>query len=227
MNNTIAELQTLAVDFLCNHSLVVNGVVINLKEIEVYYYKEGTFEDGSVHRNELQRNNPCRFYVHRCGRGRSDSYKGGNYPGVDLVMSEDDSCYFTFLLRSVVIEKELVIGPHNVLCAILRAVGAKDYNALEQMPVRIVDCRAGETVLTSERINLGKTVSREYREAKLRFVILDGFYMSSRYPMKEKMITDWLLSVLQTNQQTMPEAILLAKEYLGHVPSSIKKLTDP
>ena len=41
MNNKIADLQIRAKNFLCGHYLKVNGKDIYLKEIEVYYYKQG------------------------------------------------------------------------------------------------------------------------------------------------------------------------------------------
>lgn len=51
----IKKLQNEAYQFL-KKKLVLNGIAILPKEIEVYYYKEGEFEDKSVHQNELQTN---------------------------------------------------------------------------------------------------------------------------------------------------------------------------
>lgn len=55
---------------------MLKGVSVLPKEIEVYYYKNGQFEDTSVHRNDLQKNNKNHFYVHRRGTTQSDKYKG-------------------------------------------------------------------------------------------------------------------------------------------------------
>ena len=54
-------------EFLTNSKLVLNGIVIQPTEIEVYYYHAGEFEDKSVHQNNLQQNNARHFYIHRYG----------------------------------------------------------------------------------------------------------------------------------------------------------------
>ena len=79
----INNLQRDARKFITKNNLELNGVIIEPKEIEIYYYKEGVFEDNSVHKNELQTANPNHFYIHRIGTKRTDTYKGGNYPGID------------------------------------------------------------------------------------------------------------------------------------------------
>ena len=63
----LQKLQTEARLFLTESVLVLKGLFIRPKEIEVYYYEKGIFEDNSVHRNDLQKNNKNHFYVHRCG----------------------------------------------------------------------------------------------------------------------------------------------------------------
>ena len=72
----IKTLQTNAKKFITENKLDLNGLIIEPKEIEVYYYKEGVFEDNSVHRNELQAANSNHFYIHRMGIKRTDTYKG-------------------------------------------------------------------------------------------------------------------------------------------------------
>lgn len=222
MSNIVSQLQNQAVNFLSNHYLLVNGISIFPKEIEVYYFQKGQYEDKSVHRNELQLNNQNHFYIHRWGKGKDDSYKGGNYPGIDFVISHDDSCYFTYLLRSVVIGNgEPVSGPNKVLHAIKDAVGA-DEKTLESMVIQVVETDSCNEILSSERINLGKTVPDEYRNAMLRFVVLDKYYRAAKYPLKEKMITCNLLQKLQEKRITKEEAIALAKENLGYLPKLLK-----
>ena len=74
MNNQaiIERLQNEAKLFLTKTKLMLSGVSILPKEIEVYYFKKGEFEDTSVHRNDLQKKNKNHFYLHRNGTSKSD-----------------------------------------------------------------------------------------------------------------------------------------------------------
>lgn len=218
----IEELQKHAIDFLNNKFFVVNGINIYPKEIEAYYFKEGEFEDNSVHRNDLQQNHPNRFYIHRWGKSKDDPYKGGNYPGIDFVVSSEASCYYTYLLRSVEIEEKLVIGPHMVLEAIKEATGAADYNELENMSVSIANKECENDILISIRINLGKTVDDTYKNAPLRFVELDEHFRNAKYPLKEKLITDYLIDKMKKKHISKEDAIATVREKLGYLPASIK-----
>ena len=92
-NTTIEKLQNEAARFLRQYCIVVNGVTLYPKEIEVYYFIKDVFEDDSVHRNKLQKNRQYQFYVHRYGVEDTAPYKGGNRPGVDFVVSGDDCCF--------------------------------------------------------------------------------------------------------------------------------------
>lgn len=48
MQEKIKELQIKAATFLKSYSLLVNGMNILLKEVEVYYYEKSVFEDYTV-----------------------------------------------------------------------------------------------------------------------------------------------------------------------------------
>ena len=50
----VYRLQHDAAIMLKENTLFLNGITIIPKEIEIYYYENGVFEDGSVHQNELQ-----------------------------------------------------------------------------------------------------------------------------------------------------------------------------
>ena len=115
----INELQSRVMEFMLGFNLRIGGTVIEPKEVEVYYYKHGEFDDNSVHRNELQAMNPNHFYVHRMGTRQQDKYKGRNYAGVDLVVSNQSGVYYSYLIRSAVVDNNLVVGPNKVLNAIL------------------------------------------------------------------------------------------------------------
>ena len=222
-NKNIQKLQTEARIFLEESVLVLNGLSIHPKEIEVYYYEEGGFEDNSVHRNDLQKHNKNHFYVHRCGTKSSDSYKGGNYAGIDFVVSDTDDVYFTYLIRSAIVNDEMVVGPHKVLEAIQRHSNL-NYHEIESDPIEIVQNYANCDVLFSSRINLGKTVDDEFRKCQLRAVLCDDLFRESKYPAKEKMVINFLMEKVQTHNMTNEQASHYAKDKLGYIPSLIKAL---
>ena len=215
---TIKRLQNDAVQFLTKSNLVVNGVVISPKEIEVYYYEvNGSFKDGSVHRNELQKNNKNHFYVHRWGITKNDKYKGVNRAGLDLVISDNENVYYSYLIRSAVIGDNLVVGPNKVLNAIKDICKCLDYKELENTFVKLEPNGVSDAVLFSNRINLGENAGK-YSDYKLRAVICDDLYRESKYPAKEKMVMDFLLSQKMAKEDKQK----YAKEKLGYVPSAIK-----
>jgi hypothetical protein len=213
----VERLQNEAKLFLTGFKLVLNGISIKPKEIEVYFYEEvGDFKDSSVHRNELQKNNKNHFYVHRNGLTKSDSYKGGNRTGLDFVVSDNENTYYSYLIRSAVInDGKPIIGPYKVLKAIQNACGFSSYDELETNKVELVANDVSSDVLFSKRINLGNN-AKEYINCKLRAVLCDDLFRGSKYPAKEKMITDFL------KNETKERSIVYAKDKLGYVPSEIR-----
>lgn len=219
------RLQEEASLFITQNKLAVNEIEVFPKEIETYYFKKGKFEDESVHKNELQKNNKNHFYVHRWGTNKGDKYKGGYYPGLDFVVSEDDDTYYSYLIRSAVIKYkgafinkgQTIIGPNKVLNTICE-IGKVTFENLEKDTVKLENsCIPNDGVVISERINLNKG----FIDKKLRFVLCDDLYISSKYPKKEEMIINFLTS---ENKQIMPaNPIDFCKNKLGYVPSSIKK----
>lgn len=220
----IKRLQNEVSRFLLQSKLVLNGVVVMPKEVEVYYYKIGEFEDNSVHRNDLQKNNRGHFYVHRRGTEKTAPYKGGNYPGVDFVISDNDDVYYSYLIRSAVVNDKLIVGPHNVLQAIKSEGCLDDYEAVENKPVKIESNTVSGPVLFSKRINLGKKVREEFVNCKLRAVLCDEWFRISKYPSKEKMMVVYLLEEVGIQNMDKEEALEFAKRHLGYVPSSLKML---
>ena len=205
----VKKLQIEAELFLKKSKLVVNGIEIFPKEIEVYYFKKGEFEDGSVHRNELQANNSNHFYVHRNGLNREDPPKGGNRAGIDFVISNSNDVYYSYLLRSaVVVDGDPIVGPNNLLNAISEKSRLSKFD-LEKVIVKVEPTDMSCEVLFSKRINLGKNAN-EYSEGKLRAVICDDLFKNSKYPAKEKLIADYFYRY--------------SKEYLGYVPNAIKSI---
>lgn len=214
---TIKRLQSEAKLFLTSFNLVLNGISILPKEIEVYYYEEtGNFKDSSVHRNELQKNNKNHFYVHRNGLTKIDSYKGGYRAGLDFVVSDNENIYHSYLIRSAVIKDgKTIVGPYKVLKAIQNACGFSSYDELETKTVELVVNDVSNDVLFSKRINLGEN-AKEYIDCELRAVLCDDLFKESKYPSKEELIVNFL--------QNKPKeyALKYVKEKLGYIPSSIR-----
>ncbi len=213
----VKRLQTEAAEFLTNSKIVINGIVIQPTEIEVYYYQEGEFADTTVHRNELQQKNAYHFYVHRHGKLKSDSYKGGNRSGIDYVLSNKENIYYTYLIRSAIINDQLIIGPHKVLVALLGATHLSQMD-IESNTIPISTNKVTGVVLFSERINLGKNAG-EFRNFKLRAVLCDDSFIEHKYLAKERMITDYILNRNMSKEQ----AIEFARQKLGYIPKIVSQ----
>ncbi|MBP5556493.1 MAG: hypothetical protein J6X65_02130 [Bacteroidales bacterium] len=221
------RLQEETVHFLTNWKIVWKGIEILPKEIELYYYeKYGEFKDDSVHKNDLQKNNKNHFYVHRWGTKQIDPYKGGNRAGIDLVVSDDENIYHSYLIRSAVINGKIIVGPNNVLKKIIEVCGfsnehlENNYKELECVPVTLKSNVISADVLFSKRINL----STGYVDYELRAVLCDEQFRNAKYPGKEKMIVDFLSEKVHNHNMTNDEAIEYAKDKLNYIPSKIKSL---
>ena len=218
----IKKLQNEARDFLTSKKMLLERVSILPKEVESYCFNEDEFKDNSVHRNDLQKNNANHFYIHRWGYSKLDSYKGGNYAGIDFVVSNNPNVYYSFLIRSAVINDKLVIGPHKVLLEIANASGLS-YGEIESKTVSLVPNKISQDVLFSHRINLGKTVPDVYRNCDLRAVLCDEFFRESKYLLKENMIVDFLIDKMVRCEMTREQALNYAKLRIGYIPSILKK----
>ena len=218
MKESVKWLQDEAARFL-TQQLKLNDVLIQPKEIEVYFYKKDVFEDNSVHRNELQQNNRHHFYIHRNGIKRVDSYKSGNRPGLDFVISDESFIYYSYLFRSAVVNEKLFIGPNKVLEAI-KSASRLSMQEIEATPIEIISNTESCHVLFSSRVHLGKAVLDSYRNYKLRAVACDDSFREAKYPGKEKMVVDFIIEKKMTKDQ----AIEFAKEKLDYIPSVLWQL---
>lgn len=215
-NETVKWLQKEAIEFLKNHYLVVNGAEIYPKEIEVYYHDEkGAFKDVYVHFSEKQKNRHYKFYVHEKGRG-----------GCDLVISESDNVYYSYLIRSVVIDGELIVGPLNSFDAICAKTGLSE-KKLEENEVSIKDYKNDHNVFTDTRIGLVPNKENKdlaYLNAELRFILCDDYYKPrAHYRNRERALTNFMLKKLASHEMTKDEVVEEAKKYLGYVPKSLKE----
>ncbi|MBE6339343.1 MAG: hypothetical protein E7069_01215 [Bacteroidales bacterium] len=221
IKNTIKKLQKEAEYFLKHAKLIVNGIEILPKEIEVYYFKEGEFEDKSVHRNELQKNNKNHFYVHRNGTKQTNSYKGGTRGGLDFVVSDDVNVFHSYLIRSAVVNGKSYVGPNNVLKSIKEASGLS-LEELEKASIKLDTNKTASDVLFSSRINIPNK-AEEFQDKKLRAVLCDELFRDNKYPAKEELIKRFLLSKIASHEMSQEQVINYAREKLGYVPSVLKK----
>lgn len=223
MKKIVEKLQNEAILFL-SKKIILDEVIILPKEIEVYYYElNGIFKDGSVHRNELQKNNQNHFYVHRKGTKRTNLYTGGNRGGLDFVVSDNECVYYTYLIRSATINNDkITIGPNNVLKRILD-VSHLEKEELENKVLTLVPDDIQNDVLFSNRINLGNNTG-EYQDYELRAVMCDEWFKESKYLDKEKMIVRFLNNQVHQHGMSLGWALQYAKEKMGYVPSAIKEL---
>lgn len=217
-SGVLQTLQDKASDFLKRHCLIINGVELYPKEIEVYYYKDGGVEDGYVHRNPMQSNRPSKFYVHRKGRG-----------GCDFVLSDSEDVYYSYLIRSVVIGDELFVGPIKSYEAILAKTGLSG-EQLEQATVTVGASYTEYNVLTDSRIGLTpkQDIAPFYLDAELRFVLCDEYFRPRQdkkphYKRRKKAFVKFMQHKMSDQRTlTMSEIIPEAMYYLGYVPQSLK-----
>lgn len=218
MENLVKKLQKEAKQFLTGAKLLFRNVEIIPKEIEVYFYKEGVFPDNSVHQKKYQtKEYKNHFYVHRCKK--SDSYKGGNRAGLDFVVSDETDTYYSYLIRSAVINGKTIYGPNNVLNTIKELCGNISYEEIEK---QVVELKASNVeydyVVFTTRYKLGKDVDEYFRSRKLRLVLLDNLFKESKYKAKEDIVLDFFK---QTNYQKK-QAFDYCKSHMSYVPSKVK-----
>ena len=223
------KLRKKASDFIQGNYLLVNNVAIYLKEIEVYYREEGKFEDYSVHQNMLQRNHKYKFYVHRYGKEIDSPYKSSpknNRGGCDFVLSDTDSIYYSFLIRSIVINDNPVFGPRKSLNAIIKETGLS-YEELEKAEVKIVPFDNHHDILKTPRIGLGKPPKDEdkiYQEAELRLIVCDKcFHEKNGYKRRTEAIDNYLKEQLKDGKMTKEEAIKYSEDWFKAVSSWLRK----
>lgn len=230
--NFAANLQKEASVFLRGYYLLVNNIAIYLKEIEAYYFEHGRFEDYSVHRNKLQKNNKHKFYIHRYGQDADSSYKSSpknNRGGCDFVMSDSDGVYYSYLIRSIVINDVLYVGPRKSLNAIIENTGLS-YEELEKANVTIVPFENNHDVLNTSRIGLGNSIEKEaelYKNSELRCILCDKYFVKRDnknvgYARRTEAIDKFLKRKLENGEMTKEEAIKYSNDWYGAVSKWLK-----
>ena len=226
----LISLQKEASEFLQSKYLVVNDTKIFLKEIEVYYYETGKFEDYTVHRNKLQGANKYKFYIHRYGKEVDSSYKSSsknNRGGCDFVISDSNNIYYSYLIRSIVINDELIIGPRKTLDAII-ANTVLSYEQLEKIDIKVISCESYYDVLKTPRIGLGNPPKAEdslFKDEKLRFILCDNYFCKQNgYKLRTRAIDDFLEEQLKNGKMTKEQAICYSNKWYKSVSKWLRDL---
>ena len=160
-----------------------------------------------------------KFYVHRYGKAKTSKYVKGNRGGCDFVACEKDGVFYSYLIRSIVIDGELFVGPSKSLDAIMKCCGISTHEELEDIQVDIVRYENECDVLIGERIGLGVTSctkDNEYKKALLRFVLCDEFFKKRDkhnvgYKKRTDIIDVFLLKKIEKGEMTKEEAIEYSK----------------
>lgn len=223
------KLRKEASDFIQSNYLLVNDVTIYLKEIEVYYYEVGKFEDYTVHQNDLQMNNKHKIYVHRYGKEKDSSYKSSpknNRGGCDFVLSDTDDIYYSYLIRSVVINEIPYFGPRKSLNAIIENTGLS-FEELEKAEVKVVPFENHHDILKTTRIGLGKPTKDEeplFQKSELRLIVCDEYFKEKNgYKRRTEAIDNFLEEQLKDGKMTKAEAIKYSNDWFKAVSSWLKE----
>lgn len=211
-----------AADISSSPYFIIKGTKVYPKEIEVYAYIDGIFPDDSVHRNELQQANRGHFYVHRSGKSKEAPYKGR--AGVDYCFSNVPGLYYTWLIRGAYIEgKGFILGPSNFRQAILDIYGGNE-RAFESESFDIHYAGGNLPVLFSERINLGKSVSDEWRSVQFRAVLGDDMFRKERYQQKGNLIENYVRALIASGEWPREDCISRGEAILGYHMSSLQNI---
>lgn len=172
-------LQDIMYTLLSDYVFKIQGnksfVTIDPIEIEAYFFKEACFEDDCVHRNEKQKNNFGKLYVHKT---KNNHLKGGTRKGVDLCLSDSESYTLAFLIRSAYVNsmKNRICGPSLLTDGVFEELGfdyKTDYGNLESKNVLFKEKKPEAEFYISTRIN----VNSKMQSSLLRMVrIKDNYF---------------------------------------------------
>ncbi len=110
----VSKLQKINDMFLNGYFLNVSWIKIVPIETEIYYFNEGIFDCGMIHKNGLQKNNFAGLYFHRFNN------KSNNIKCAKTTMGGMDVClscgkyFLSILIRSAYINNEIISGTNKI-----------------------------------------------------------------------------------------------------------------
>ncbi|UTC66766.1 MULTISPECIES: hypothetical protein [unclassified Treponema] len=169
-------------------------VTIDPIELEAYFFKDSCFEDDCVHRNEKQKNNFGRLYVHKT---KNNHLKGGTRKGMDLCLSDSENYSLAFLIRSAYLdirennveERLRICGPCLLTDEVFQKLKfdyKKEYDKLESQEVLIKEEKPETEFYLSSRINVNSNKKDEF----LRMVRIEDNYFTGLKEIKKLKVFD-------------------------------------
>lgn len=151
--------------------LLINGKIARIAEIEMYFHSED-HPDPYVDRNPIQATSGNFYFA-----------KGGTFKRVDFCFG--NGYYLSFLLRSLIVDNQIIEGPCRCLDFILKAYGLEKYSAFpkplsfinndyqlvlrEKAPNMAVNNYSENIIFQGPRIGLKE--GSEYRHRPYRFAL--------------------------------------------------------
>lgn len=116
----------LAKNILNNISIKLNEKILKITEVEFYLFCDN-HKDTYVHKNIIQ-GNRLNWYFHKSG----NSYKSGNYKGLDITFSDQNKPneYFGILIRSISDGSDDIIGPCKCVNKLLEISNSENIQEL-------------------------------------------------------------------------------------------------
>lgn len=172
----VKKLQEINECFLQNVIIKINRLEIYPIEVEIYYYKQGVFEDESCHRNDLQKNNFGKLYFHRelnrKTKRRCEEKEAlidtSYYGGVDVCVSDSEDYYLSILIRSAYIknrnnkENEFKSGIHRIVNIITDELE----NLLESGFINSLECKIYEDKDEKCKFLIARGIEVKYKNRK-------------------------------------------------------------
>lgn len=184
-NYSVVELQYLfyqtSNNLINNYTLQIDNLVIELKELEFYFFDCEKHPDIYVHQNELQKETSNFLYVH-------DSW--GNYGGLDLTFG-NKKYYGGILIRGIKLDTCYIAGPATLRNHIMNRLD-KEFNTYSDMQkyfneiknkICLIEKKSpslNKEVMHSTRYKLGKKENKIYKNALYRFLNLDYLNAGSK-----------------------------------------------
>lgn len=158
-----------AKDILNTKVLKIQTLEIELTEIEFYFFEQNKHNDPFVHQDALLKNTHNYIYVHKKAwqrGGAGITFGDGNFSG-------------SILMRGIKYKSEYVAGSATVKKYLASLVDTKikehkelqNYFHKHKKDISLVASTSKEfKIYSSSRIGLNKTKSKEYTDAKYRFI---------------------------------------------------------
>lgn len=141
----------IAAQLLLNHAIEVNNQIIEITEIEIYFFKEGVHEDKYTHPHNR---NAGEWRLHN--------------QGIDITLQGTKDQDGGILIRGIKVGSEFINGPLKSLSRIFELIGS----ASSRATIELVETSVREKkVIKTFRHLPNKIQYPEFHESKYRYLI--------------------------------------------------------